>query len=127
MTAGYKTQAQLEVEREKKRQENEYRPVPNEWRVEQLEKNLSASHDQYLQHLENVRQAELAAKKAEEIKIKLALPPPPPPPEVRPAVPGAKAKFKPLYSQFVKANSSDHDPDNLPNLNVNPWDKFKKN
>ena len=62
MTSGYKSQAELDYEREKKRQANEFRPVPTEWRVEQLEKNLNAESEQYMKHLENVRQQELKIK-----------------------------------------------------------------
>lgn len=119
MTAGYKSQAQLEYEREKKRQEDAYRPVPSEWRAEQMEKNLNANYDDYMKRLEATRAQELAASNAnQELKQKLSLPPPPPPP----SQPAAKTlgKFLPLNKQFVKAT------DNLPDLNSNPWEKFKK-
>ena len=62
MTSGYKSQSQLEYEREKKRQEDSIRPVPTEWKVEQLEKNMNANHDQYMQYLEKIRQQELQSK-----------------------------------------------------------------
>lgn len=62
MTSGYKSQAQLEVEREKKRQEFENRPVPIEWKVEQMEKSMHSNQDQYLKRLEDVRKRELEAK-----------------------------------------------------------------
>ena len=62
MTSGYKSQSQLEYERERKRQENSVRPVPLEWKTEQLEKNLNANHDQYIKYLEQIRQQELQSK-----------------------------------------------------------------
>ncbi len=82
--------------------------------------------------------------RASETKQNLSLPPPPPPPVPNAAsvtnLKNSKGKpIKPLYSQFVKASStsgsqtaSSSKPtpayvnDNLPNLNTNPWDKFKK-
>ena len=48
MTSGYKSQAELEYERQKKREENNVRPVPMEWKAEQMEKHLNANHDQYI-------------------------------------------------------------------------------
>ena len=110
MTSGYKTQAQLEYEREKKRQENSVRPVPTEWKIEQMEKNMNANQDDFMKNLERVRTQE-------KLKNQLSLPPPPPPP-----APPCSKKFKPLYSQFVKSAEDD----NLPNLNCNPWEQFKK-
>ena len=62
MTSGYKSQAELEYERQKKREENNVRPVPMEWKAEQMEKHLNANHDQYIIHLEQQRQQELKAK-----------------------------------------------------------------
>ena len=62
MTAGYKSQAELEYERQKKKAENEYNPVPTEWKVEQMEKHINANQDQYIKRLEEVRQRELQAK-----------------------------------------------------------------
>lgn len=62
MTSGYKSQSQLEYERERKRQEDSIRPVPLEWKTEQLEKNLNANHDQYIKYLEQIRQQELQSK-----------------------------------------------------------------
>ena len=62
MTSGYKSQSQLEYERERKRQEDSIRPVPLEWKTEQLEKNMNANHDQYIKYLEQIRQQELQSK-----------------------------------------------------------------
>ena len=62
MTSGYKSQAELDYEREKKKQENAFRPVPTEWRVEQLEKNLNAESENYMKNLEYIRQQELKIK-----------------------------------------------------------------
>ena len=55
MTSGYKSQQELEYEREKKKRETENRPVPTEWKVQQLEKNLNANYDEYMAHLEQKR------------------------------------------------------------------------
>ena len=62
MTSGYKSQAELDYEREKKKAENAFRPVPTEWRVEQLEKNLNAESENYMKNLEYIRQQELKIK-----------------------------------------------------------------
>ena len=51
MTSGYKSQQELEYEREKKKRETENRPVPTEWKVQQLEKNLNANYDEYMAHV----------------------------------------------------------------------------
>ena len=131
MTSGYKTQKELEYEREKKKAEDAYRPVPTEWRVEQIEKGLNASHDNYLGQLERIREQELRAKSAEKdiLKANLSLPPPPPPPNNAPASTSKAKKYQPLYSNFVKQASSESKPeedDGLPKLNYNPWEQFKK-
>ena len=124
MTSGYKSQAQLEYEREKKKQENEYQPVPTEWRVQQLEKNLNTNHDEYMKYLEKIRQQEIQEK------LSLPPPPPPPPPAVALSNPGgiSSKKFKPLYNQFVKGSRTNQPTasDNLPELNYNPWKQFQK-
>ena len=62
MTSGYKSQSELEYERQKKKLENEYNPVPTEWKVEQMEKRLNKQEDQYIKQLEQVRERELQAK-----------------------------------------------------------------
>ncbi len=62
MTSGYKTQAELERERDEKKKEAEFRPVPTEWKVEQMEKKLNANHDSYIKQLEQIREQELKAK-----------------------------------------------------------------
>ena len=61
------------------------------------------------------------------MKQQLSLPPPPPPPAPVPSTskvtPAMKGKpIKSLYSQFVKAKSSD----DLPDLNGKPWEKFTR-
>jgi len=129
MTAGYKSQAQLEYEREKKKKENEHTPVPTEWKVQQIEKNLNKNHDEYMKHLEKVRQKEMQAK--EEIKKKLTLPPPPPPapPAAAPSNPAGVThkKYKPLQNQFVKSSTSNQPSDApLPGLSYNPWKQFQQ-
>ena len=127
MTSGYKSQQELEYEREKKKRETENRPVPTEWKVQQLEKNLNANYDEYMAHLEQKRIEEI--QKKQEIQKKLSMPPPPPPPAPV-SNPGgvSSSKFKPLYNQFVKGsppNQAAPDADLLPGLNYDPWKQFQ--
>lgn len=74
LTAGYKSQAEREVERKKKIDEYQNRPVPLEWQVERYEKHINKQHQEYLQRLD--------VEKAEKSRTKfprVAGPPPPPP------------------------------------------------
>ena len=94
-----------------------------------MEQKLVANHDEYMKHLEKVREQEI--QKKEEIKKKLALPPPPPPapPAAAPSNPTGVThkKYKPLQNQFVKSSTSNQSSSNapLPGLNYNPWKQFQ--
>lgn len=52
MTAGYKDKAQIEKEKEMKKQENQNRPVPLEWQVERQQKEYNQQYEAYLENLE---------------------------------------------------------------------------
>lgn len=43
---------ELEMEREKKKQELEFRPVPLEWQVERFEKNVQMQQEVFMDQLE---------------------------------------------------------------------------
>ena len=104
MTAGYKSAAEIEREKEKKKEEFNCRPVPLEWQVERYEKSVSKQHEEYFKQLEKA-QLEQKRQKEQSFSCLSALTRPPPPP------PGS--------------NSSNLTSD-LPVLNGNPWASIQK-
>ena len=98
LTSGYKSHSEMEMEREKRRQEYENRPVPLEWQVEKYEKGLTRRHEEYLKGLEvQASEARRAAKlsssssspSGRSLSECLARAPPPPPPGSGPPPQGA--------------------------------------
>jgi len=136
MTAGYKTHEEIQMEKEKKKEEFNNRPVPLEWQVERYEKVVNKKHDEYLKKLE-VEVKEAKRRKAEEEKYKqnmdsymkgvqqqlLAMGPPPPPPNL---------KSTPVMSAAPGSSSSTSNPSDpsaipLPDLGqADPWAALKK-
>ena len=97
MTAGYKTAAEIELEREKKKVEHANRPIPMEWKVERYEQYLNKKQEDYLKYLEKSRDE---ARKAKHMVT--SLPPPLPPSSSAASVTG------------------------LPDLASNPWEALAK-
>jgi len=75
LTAGYKSHDEIEMERKKKQEEYNNRPVPLEWQVERYEKTTGKKRDDYLERLE--REAEVARMRNEAMRAGVASVKPP--------------------------------------------------
>lgn len=62
MTSGFKSDAEIEMDKERKKKELENQPVPLEWRIQRYEKEYEKQQESYLDRLKNTVQQEKLAK-----------------------------------------------------------------
>ncbi|TRY79114.1 hypothetical protein TCAL_06595, partial [Tigriopus californicus] len=114
MTAGFKSHDEREMERLKKVDEWHNRPIPMEWQVEKMEKEMINQNEQYMRHLKLQAQAEKQRKQFQSYQF--TAPPPPP---------GA-----PTFSSSADSPKMNPEsvvpPEDLPDLQHDPFSGFKR-